>query len=124
MKRTMDREQLSSPLPERNVKLGQGGIREIEYFVQSFQLLYGGQDKSLRTTSTLELLDRLVDGGYIVSADYRHLMDAYRWLRRVEHSLQLVHDQPSQIVPPHGNELTRLARASLGEVRSDTVVRF
>ncbi len=124
LKRTMDREQLSSPLPERNVKLGQGGIREIEYFVQSFQLLYGGQDKSLRTTSTLELLDRLVDGGYIVSADYRHLMDAYRWLRRVEHSLQLVHDQPSQIVPPHGNELTRLARASLGEVRSDTVVRF
>ena len=95
LKRCMDREQRSSPQPGQNVKLGQGGIREIEYFIQSFQLLYAGQDKSLRTTSTLELLDRLVDGGYILSADYRHLSDAYRWLRQVEHRLQ-PRSQPAQ----------------------------
>ena len=124
LKRSMDREQLSGPQPGQNVKLGQGGIREIEYFVQSFQLLYAGQDKSLRTTSTLELLDRLVDGGYVLSSDYRHLSDAYRWLRQVEHRLQLVHNQPSQIVPPRGKELTRLARTCLGESRSDAVVCF
>ncbi len=124
LKRSMDREHLSTPQPGQNVKLGEGGIREIEYFVQSFQLLYAGQDQSLRTTSTLELLDRLVDGGYIQSADYRHLSDAYRWLRQVEHSLQLVHNQPTQIVPPRGKELTRLARTSPGESRSDTVPRF
>ena len=124
LKQSMDREQRSSPQSGQNVKLGQGGIREIEYFIQSFQLLYAGQDKSLRTTSTLELLDRLVDGGYILSTDYRHLSDAYRWLRQVEHRLQLVHNQPSQIVPSQGKELTRLARTSLGDSYSDAVPRF
>ena len=124
LKQSMDREQQSSAQPGQNVKVGQGGIREIEYFIQSFQLLYAGQDKSLRTTSTLELLDRLVDGGYILSADYRHLSDSYRWLREVEHRLQLVHNQPSQVLPPHGRELTRLARTSFGEPRRDAVPRF
>ena len=124
LKQSMDREQQSSGRVGRNVKLGQGGIREIEYFVQSFQLLYAGQDKSLRTTSTLELLDRLVDGGYILSTDYRHLSDSYRWLREVEHRLQLVHNQPSQVLPPKGRELRRLARTSLGESPSDAVPCF
>ena len=124
LKQSMDREQQSSAHPGQNVKLGQGGIREIEYFVQSFQLLYAGQDKSLRTTSTLELLDRLVDGGYVLSGDYRHLSDSYRWLREVEHRLQLVHNQPTQVLPPKGRELTRLARTSLGESRSDAVSCF
>lgn len=93
-----------------NVKLGLGGIREIEFFVQSFQLLYGGGRPEIRTPRTLEALDRLVDGGFIPPEEHGKLRSAYIFLRDLEHKLQLVHDRQTHTLPGDAGELHKLAR--------------
>lgn len=93
-----------------HVKLGLGGIREIEFFVQSFQLLYGGRHPELRNPATLAVLDRLVDLGFISLADFRALREAYFFLRALEHKLQLVHDLQTHSLPGDPRELARCAR--------------
>ncbi|GAB4251441.1 MAG: bifunctional [glutamate--ammonia ligase]-adenylyl-L-tyrosine phosphorylase/[glutamate--ammonia-ligase] adenylyltransferase [Acidobacteriota bacterium] len=93
-----------------HVKLGLGGIREIEFFVQSFQLLYGGRHPELRNPSTLAVLDRLVDLGFVNLNDYRALREAYYFLRALEHKLQLVHDLQTHSLPTDPRELARCAR--------------
>ncbi len=94
----------------RNVKLGLGGIREIEFFVQSFQILYGGTRPEIRSGATLEALDRLADAGLISQFDYGELRQAYVFFRNLEHRLQLVHDQQTQTLPTDPDELERVAR--------------
>ncbi len=94
----------------RNVKLGHGGIREIEFFVQAFQLLYGGLHPEIRTPNTLLALDRLVDQGFILPRDYRVLKTGYVYLRELEHKLQLVNDLQTHTLPRNDVELERCAR--------------
>jgi [glutamine synthetase] adenylyltransferase / [glutamine synthetase]-adenylyl-L-tyrosine phosphorylase len=93
-----------------HVKLGLGGIREIEFFAQSFQILYGGGQPSLRTPNTREALRRLVDSGLIGQDDYETLSRAYVFLRDLEHKLQLVHDLQTHSLPDDEEELLRCAR--------------
>ena len=93
-----------------DVKLGRGGIREIEFFAQAFQLLYGGSRPNLRTPNTLDALDRLLDGGLISFDDHRTLRDSYLFLRDVEHKLQLAHDLQTHRLPRDPRKLLRLAR--------------
>lgn len=93
-----------------NVKLGLGGIREIEFFVQSFQILYGGNHPELRTPNTLEALQRLVDGGFIGFKEFESLSQAYVFLRDLEHKLQLVHDLQTHSLPEEESELLRCAK--------------
>ncbi len=86
-----------------NVKLGVGGIREIEFFVQTFQLLYGGIKPKLRNPSTLEALNILDEFKLVPSRDLKTLNEAYLFLRNVEHHLQLreehqTHTLPSEII--------------------------
>jgi len=94
----------------RNVKLGYGGIREIEFFVQAFQLLYGGLHPEIRTPNTMVALDRLVDHGFILPKDYRVLKTGYVYLRELEHKLQLVNDLQTHTLPRNEQELERCAR--------------
>ena len=94
----------------RNVKLGHGGIREIEFFVQAFQLLYGGLHPEIRNPNTLLALDRLVDQGFILPKDYRVLKTGYVYLRELEHKLQLVNDLQTHTLPRNDAELERCAR--------------
>ncbi len=82
-----------------DVKLGRGGIREIEFFVQTQQLIFGGKKPALRAQRTLEMLPRLRDAGWIVEAAVEELSAAYRFLRMVEHRLQMVEDQQTQKLP-------------------------
>ena len=89
-----------------NVKLGIGGIREIEFFVQTFQLLYGGGNKQLRLAGTLQVLQQLRQSELIPKQDADTLEKAYFFLRRVEHHLQLreeqqTHTLASDIVQQH-----------------------
>jgi [glutamine synthetase] adenylyltransferase / [glutamine synthetase]-adenylyl-L-tyrosine phosphorylase len=93
-----------------NVKLGLGGIREIEFVVQAFQLLYGGLHPDIRTTRTMTALDRLVDHGFIAPGQYRTLRQSYVFLREVEHKLQLVNDLQTHTLPRNEMELERCAR--------------
>ncbi|HUV14904.1 MAG TPA: hypothetical protein VMY18_14770 [Acidobacteriota bacterium] len=93
-----------------NVKLGLGGIREIEFFVQSFQILYGGTHPELRTPNTLDALKKLVDSGFIEFEEFETLSDAYVFLRDLEHKLQLVHDLQTHSLPDEESEFLRCAK--------------
>src|SRR5262245_13614183 len=94
----------------RNVKLGRGGIREIEFIVQALQLLYGGDDPWLREGATLKAIFRLTERGYLTPALGRALSEAYRHLRTVEHRLQILHEFQTHTLPGEPEALARLAR--------------
>ncbi|HEX2057822.1 MAG TPA: bifunctional [glutamine synthetase] adenylyltransferase/[glutamine synthetase]-adenylyl-L-tyrosine phosphorylase [Actinomycetota bacterium] len=93
-----------------DVKLGAGGIRDIEFSVQLLQLVHGGTDESVRPAATLEALDALVDGGYVAEDDGAGLAVAYRWLRAVEHRLQLWQERQVHHLPPNEEDRARVAR--------------
>jgi glutamate-ammonia-ligase adenylyltransferase len=80
-----------------NIKLGRGGIREIEFFVQTQQLIAGGRNPQLRSRETLVTLRALADGGWIDAATCADLQNAYRFLRTVEHRLQMVADEQTTL---------------------------
>lgn len=94
----------------RNVKLGTGGIREIEFIVQAFQLLYGGQNPWLREPNTLRALQRLQEHGLLTTEDYTALVRAYTFLRTAEHRLQVLHQTRTHTLPEAPADLARLAR--------------
>jgi glutamate-ammonia-ligase adenylyltransferase len=93
-----------------NIKLGRGGIREIEFFVQTQQLIAGGRNAQLRGRQTLATLRALADGGWIDGAACADLSDAYRFLRTVEHRLQMVADEQTHTLPSQSDGLGRFAR--------------
>jgi glutamate-ammonia-ligase adenylyltransferase len=93
-----------------DVKLGRGGIREIEFFVQTQQLVWGGREPGLRTPRTLSALAALAEAGKITAEEADSLSDAYRFLRRVEHRLQMVADRQTHALPESADELQGLAR--------------
>ncbi len=98
---------------ERNVKLGTGGIREIEFVVQALQLLHGARHAFLQETSTLKTLPALAELELLPRAEAVDLEKAYRFLRRVEHRLQIESEQQTHTVPDDPEALGRLA-SSLG----------
>ena len=93
-----------------NIKVGRGGIREIEFFVQTQQLIAGGRQPSLRVSDTLSALARLEERGWITAAAHQELGEAYRFLRTVEHRLQMIADEQTQTLPDDPDKLTALAR--------------
>ncbi|HEX2440513.1 MAG TPA: bifunctional [glutamate--ammonia ligase]-adenylyl-L-tyrosine phosphorylase/[glutamate--ammonia-ligase] adenylyltransferase [Methylomirabilota bacterium] len=93
-----------------NVKLGRGGIREIEFIVQALQLLYGGDDSWLREPNSLKALFRLTERGYLAPDLGRTLSHALVHLRTVEHRLQLLDEFQTHTLPTATPELGRLAR--------------
>lgn len=97
-------------LSEREVKRGRGGIRDIEFAVQLLQMVHGRADPTLRSPNTLKALAALADGGYVEPADATRLDHAYRFLRTVEHRLQLADEQQTHTVPADADARTTLAR--------------
>jgi [glutamine synthetase] adenylyltransferase / [glutamine synthetase]-adenylyl-L-tyrosine phosphorylase len=93
-----------------NIKLGRGGIREIEFFVQTQQLIAGGRHPQLRTKATLETLDALTGGGWIDQQVRDELGTAYRFLRVIENRLQMVADEQTHTLPADRDGLERFAR--------------
>jgi glutamate-ammonia-ligase adenylyltransferase len=93
-----------------NIKLGRGGIREIEFFVQTQQLVAGGRHPELRSRDTLTTLDALAEGGWIGADARADLEAAYKFLRTVEHRLQMVADDQTHTLPSDREGLERFAR--------------
>ena len=91
----------------RNVKLGTGGIREIEFLVQAVQVLYGASLPGIRDRSTLGALARFKRHALLSARDYTALVRAYLFLRDVEHKLQMVHDLQTHALPDSPEDLTR-----------------
>jgi glutamate-ammonia-ligase adenylyltransferase len=98
----------------RELKLGPGGLRDVEFSVQLLQMVHGRTDDSVRSGTTLVALEELAAGGYVGREDARHLAEAYRWLRTVEHRLQLHRLRRTHLLPPDEDEVAmrRLARAA------------
>jgi len=82
-----------------NIKLGRGGIREIEFFAQTQQLIFGGRNPALRHRSTCQALRALSAAGHVLPAVTDELIEAYGFLRRVEHRLQMVDDRQTHSLP-------------------------
>ena len=95
-----------------HVKLGSGGIREIEFFAQTRQLIAGGRDPTLRVRGTVEALGALEVAGWISAEDRTQLATAYSALREVEHRLQMIADAQTHSLPQNAEGFDRLARLS------------
>jgi glutamate-ammonia-ligase adenylyltransferase len=94
----------------RDVKLGYGGIREIEFVIQALQLIYAGRDRSLREKNALKALHMLSQKGLITYQEHADLAKAYAFLRTVEHRIQILDDLQTQTIPSDERELRTLAR--------------
>lgn len=102
---------LNGPLvvEAHNVKLGAGGIREIEFFAQTRQLIAGGRDADLRSRRTEEAMAALAAKGWVPQEVCEELSQAYRELREIEHRLQMVNDQQTQTMPTTPEAVARIA---------------
>lgn len=92
-----------------DVKLGRGGIREIEFFTQTQQLIAGGRQEELREKKTLVTLQRLQEQGWIEKEAVAQLSEAYRFLRMVEHRLQMIADEQTHTLPTKDEDIDRVA---------------
>ena len=104
MKRMIQRE-VNRKGMGNNIKLGPGGIREIEFIAQSFQLIHGGRDRSLQQRSLQKVLKLLKAGNYLPASAVTELDDAYVYLRNLEHAIQAIADRQTQNLP--GDSITR-----------------
>jgi [glutamine synthetase] adenylyltransferase / [glutamine synthetase]-adenylyl-L-tyrosine phosphorylase len=110
LKERAEAEVLRRGLAEREVKRAPGGIRDIEFAVQVLQLVHGRTDPDLRSPTTLTALAEMRAGGYVARDDADGLVDAYRFLRRVEHALQIEDDQQTHTLPTDRDHRRRVAR--------------
>lgn len=96
---------------EHNIKLGSGGIREIEFIVQTYQLIYGGKHYDLRTASTRKVLTAMAEGGYLDKRLIQELDESYLFLRHLENHIQAFRDQQTHTLPDMPEQQERLALA-------------
>ncbi len=101
---------------ERQLKLGSGGLRDVEFAVQLLQMVHGRTDEAVRAPTTLSALARLTERGYVGREDGQSLHDAYAYLRTLEHRIQLYQLRRTHVVPEDDAALRRLGR-SLGYTR-------
>ncbi len=94
----------------QQVKLGHGGIREIEFIVQALQLIYAGKNRDLRGKNTLKALHKLNSYNFLKSKDIICLISAYKFLRKVEHRLQMLYEFQTHTLPKDKPEILKLAR--------------
>ncbi len=116
MKMRIENELLDSRSKERNIKLGYGGIREIEFFTQALQLVNGGYIVELRGQQTLPALAELARHGFIADEEKNKLIEAYRFLRQAEHKVQMVQEAHAHSIP-EGDDAERALARRLGYTR-------
>jgi len=104
------KKRIDSTMTHDDIKRGYGGIREIEFFIHTFQLIYGGDNDSLRTHNTLKALNTLKEMRIIPEDDIDTLSDNYLFLRRIEHLLQMKEDIQTHRLPSSDFEINALAR--------------
>ncbi len=111
-----------------NVKLGRGGIREVEFFAQTQQLIWGGRHLELREPTTEGVLRNLTNGGHISEETGQELIEAYWYLRKVEHRIQMVDDQQTHELPADDHRLdhiaTFLGHADVSEFRETLTIHL
>ncbi|WP_165249037.1 bifunctional [glutamate--ammonia ligase]-adenylyl-L-tyrosine phosphorylase/[glutamate--ammonia-ligase] adenylyltransferase [Paludisphaera soli] len=109
LKRRIEQRTVSAGRAEFEVKTGHGGIRDVEFVVQFLQLLHGGEYPVVRSTNTLEAVDRLEQVGSLTAEERSVMDDTYRFLRQVEHRLQMLFDRQTHEMPRQLEEVRTLA---------------
>ena len=94
----------------QDIKLGHGGIREVEFYAQIFQLISGGREPELQVRATCTALNILAETGKISPQDNRKLQAAYIYYRTLEHRLQMINDDQTHILPESDEDITRITR--------------
>ena len=104
-----------------NIKLGFGGIREVEFFIQTYQLLLGGRDKSLRVRDSVGAMKTLCDKNILTEEDHDRLRGAYIFLRNLENRVQITFGLQTYLLPDNEMDLSILARKMriVGESQKD-----
>jgi len=102
-----------------NLKLGRGGIREIEFFIQALQLIFAGKNPELRVKNSLQALDSLLAVGHIKPEEHQIMRDAYIFLRTTEHRIQVVQESQTHNLPTQAAQLTALARRCGFQTRAE-----
>ncbi|PCH63139.1 MAG: bifunctional [glutamate--ammonia ligase]-adenylyl-L-tyrosine phosphorylase/[glutamate--ammonia-ligase] adenylyltransferase [SAR86 cluster bacterium] len=110
MKRQIQKQVRRKPI-DSDIKLGSGGIREIEFIVQAMQLVHGGKDRLLQEPSLFKVVARLIEGEYLPTEKLEELLSAYDYLRRLEHRLQALSNQQTQTLPTDLLKRQRIALA-------------
>jgi glutamate-ammonia-ligase adenylyltransferase len=110
MKQKINKDVEQKGRTHRDVKLGYGGIREIEFVIQALQLIYAGRDRTLREKNALKALHTLSQKGLITYQEHADLSKAYIFLRTVEHRIQILDDLQTQTLPAEPGDLRTLAR--------------
>ncbi len=110
MRKRMELELVKGGETKRNIKLGRGGIVDIEFIIQLLQLKNGGRFTELRKTGSLEALKILYERKLITEEEYRILSVGYIFLRRIENRIRIDHNRPLAVIPESGDELSLLAR--------------
>jgi glutamate-ammonia-ligase adenylyltransferase len=123
MKKRIDASQARGNIREFDIKLGRGGIREIEFIIQTLQLIYAGKNRDLRRQNSLQALAALGETRIIPPEECAALTNAYRFLRTVEHRLQIVQERQSHSIPREEEESRALARCC-GYLGADGMERF
>ena len=123
MKQKIDASLARSREGECNLKLGRGGIREIEFFIQALQLVYAGKNPKLRERNSLKALDTLLEARLINDEDHSKLRGAYRFLRSTEHRIQVVQERQTHNLPTRPEEILALSRRC-GYLRTNGLERF
>ncbi|MEA3405915.1 MAG: bifunctional [glutamate--ammonia ligase]-adenylyl-L-tyrosine phosphorylase/[glutamate--ammonia-ligase] adenylyltransferase [Pseudomonadota bacterium] len=96
---------------QQNIKLGPGGIREVEFIAQAFQLVHGGRERSLQGRQLMPMLTRLLERGFLDQSEHDGLLNAYVFLRRAENRLQEWNDQQTHDLPEEGVQQLCLANS-------------
>lgn len=109
MKEKIDLQLVKSKPGSINVKLGAGGIREIEFFCQALQLIHGGKNKDIQTASTLTAIEKLLNHNLIREEEALDLKNGYVFLRNLEHRIQIKEGTQTQIIPSKSKDLNALA---------------
>ncbi len=109
LKERIDRHVKEKSRGVRDIKLGRGGIREIEFLIQTLQLINGGKTPSVRGRNSLRSLRRLMQNGFLTEREAQGLREAYIFLRTVEHRVQLVDERQTQLLPKSTEDLGKLA---------------
>jgi [glutamine synthetase] adenylyltransferase / [glutamine synthetase]-adenylyl-L-tyrosine phosphorylase len=112
MRDRIERELVGRTRGGRDLKLGAGGVVDIEFAAQYLQLVHGHRHPALRTTATVAALEAAARAGLAPPRDLELLAQGYRFLRKIEHRLRVVHDQPIHRLPEARDELDKLARRS------------
>ena len=107
----MIRERVKKKGLESDIKLGAGGIREIEFIAQVSQLIHGGQDRTLRSTSTVETLKLLEQKNILKTSEVSSLLEAYFFLRMIEHRIQYLDDQQTHKIPKDKDDQLKIAKS-------------